>query len=158
MGFDYIRQRYQNDCGVAAMAMFMGVTYEETVAMIRREFPDYQEGEPTSVSTLVGVLGANDDFPVLSRYRDARRPALLACYSYVEPTFGHAVYWDGERCWDPSPGEPTPIIWLERWTFCQIQRVRDLVDILGWGSRALVRAALSERETWIIPGTDRREA
>lgn len=158
MAFAYVPQRYQNDCGVAAMAMFMGVTYEATVEMIRALHPEYQAGEPTSLSTLVGVLGSNDDFPVLTLHRDATRPALLCCYSYVEPTFGHAVYWDGERAWDPSPGPPTPQIWLERWTYGQIQRVSDLVAILRWTTRQAVRSAIAERgETWIVPGTNRRE-
>lgn len=150
-------QRHSDDCGVAAMAMFMGVTYEETIEMIQPMFPDYRPGEPTSLSTIIGVLGANDDFPVLTLYRDASRPALLACYSYVEPSFGHAVYWDGERVWDPSPGPPTPEVWLERWTYAQIQRVSDLVDILRRGTRSAVRTALTERKTWLVPGTDRRE-
>jgi hypothetical protein len=145
----YVRQRSQNDCGVAALAMFLGMTYEQTVECIREARPDYELGASTEVALLLQVASENTPgFPVITHLRTVVRPALLCVRSPAEPEFGHAVYWDGERIWDPDDPTAQRVTeaWIGKHCYMQIQRVTDLVECLGSRDRAIIFAALPIKE------------
>lgn len=156
--FAYVQQRGRNDCGVAAMAMFGGYTYEQMSEVLIRRYPQYTLGEATPLCVLLGALTECCEFPVMTHYINASRPALLCVTSPIDPMYGHAVYWDGKRVWDPSPAGPhVTKEWLDAHCYGQIQRVRDLVGIAGSRTRVEVRAALRQYDEFPIPG-DRQAA
>ena len=100
-----VTQRFEYDCGVCCLAMFLGVDYESIV----RHSTGYE-------LTLSGLTNDREKFiasmfetEIVFRVRDhldRARPAVLTVPSLnAAGAHGtHAVYWDGRRAWDPNHG------------------------------------------------------
>lgn len=98
-----IRQRNTNDCGVAALAMFLGVTYEQAVAFCTDIGPPGWTPEtPTSeLHLLYAAAQAGHDSAQVVRFIEGV-PAIVAVQSVNFEKSQHAVYWDGAAVFDPS--------------------------------------------------------
>jgi hypothetical protein len=98
-----IAQRFEYDCSVCCLAMFLGVDYE-TIArhcsgaeMVMYGLTDHREQH------IAGLFGAT----LVFRDReliDRARPAVLTVPSLNSGrgVSTHALYWDGKRVHDPN--------------------------------------------------------
>lgn len=112
----WIFQKHSNDCGIAALAMLFGTSY----TFMRRKVLEQAESrsEPFDGTTSTYVHGVAlklgrriivqrvPDFPVQTLAQNVRGyPAVLVCPALDGSEDFHAVYWDGKRVYDPSPGK-----------------------------------------------------
>ena len=100
----FIRQRMPADCAIAALAMFLGVIYEDIAR--------HCTGEELVMS---GLPWVREDH-ILNLFKtpcdvfdrsvmDWTAPAILSVPSLNEAEgVTHSVYWDGQRVWDPQHG------------------------------------------------------
>ncbi len=106
MTFAPITQRFEYDCAVCCLAMFLGVEYDAIV----RHSTGYE-------LTLSGLTNDREKFiaglfDVEIKFRDRgridwARPAVLTLPSLNAARLGtHTVYWDGKRAYDPNDGRP----------------------------------------------------
>ncbi len=101
---DFIPQRMPADCAVAALAMFLGVTYEDIARhctgseLVDSGMPWVRENH------ILHLFKAPCD--VFDRtVMDWSSPAILSVPSLNEAEgVTHSVYWDGSRVWDPQQG------------------------------------------------------
>ena len=120
-----IRQRTRLDCGVCALAMLLGLTYEAALAALTEErrrnpesIPDPREGNSThDLWSAAMHLGAFVVYVSAERF-DEDPPigpeTTDGVYSLEGPTVysgGHFVHVAGGLCHDPFDGSVTP--WAE---------------------------------------------
>lgn len=92
-----IQQRHSYDCTVAALAMFLGKTYEEAEAIL---------GHPTAGMPLNETYRCLLELGEDVQYRQGvkpTKPAMVVVFSKNQPGKLHMIYFDGEKVWDPSP-------------------------------------------------------
>lgn len=139
--FQYVTGRASGDCGVASLAMFLGVTYEQALEYLEKFGPvDVDRG--ISITHLALAATEYDELTVITPYRDVNKPAVVCVLSPGAPDEGHAVYWDGEEFWDPVLGAVIDQEYVDGHCYAQIQRISDMVDILASRTGAAVRKAL----------------
>jgi hypothetical protein len=101
-----IYQRHNSDCAIAALAMYLGKSYDELKHHYTRTERRHAGAsiEKTlnvadSYKTYFGVFYGNEF--------DRTRPALVIVPSRNHvPDGKHMIYWDGQRVYDPSPIRP----------------------------------------------------
>lgn len=98
-----IKQRTQLDCGVCALAMFTGKTYEEIEAVIafnlpKRTFPvNGMNNEEIAI-----VLDYLDYRPIQVNTVLENAPAICTVPSLGSKKAFHFIYWDGKEMHDPA--------------------------------------------------------
>lgn len=112
-----VTQRQDNDCGIAALAMMFGTKFSEMNAIVRSDFDRRRatfdgmtEKDFSRIITTMGdtmrqwCVGPKNRQAVIDRLQG--RPAILIVpgRGYNPDEDAHALYWDGLRCYDPSPG------------------------------------------------------
>lgn len=101
---ELIQQRFTADCAVCCLAMFLGVDYEK-VAQHCRGDELVRNGLVNMRERYIAEL-----FEVAIVFRDVGKldqtqPAVLTVPSLnSDRGQTHAVYWDGQRVWDPNHG------------------------------------------------------
>lgn len=97
-----IQQRMPADCAVAALAMFLNVTYEDVAIhcsgaeLVRSGLSWVRENH------ILGLFQVECDVFAPSVI-DWVQPAILSVPTLNEPEGGtHSIYWDGKRVWDPQ--------------------------------------------------------
>jgi ABC-type bacteriocin/lantibiotic exporter with double-glycine peptidase domain len=96
----YVRQRYNNDCGVASLAMVAGIPYAKAMRMLH---PNHKKGEPYSttlieLSKALKILG----FKNKAVYCDLSTLKQRAIVSVSNKGLFHAVAWTGSEIFDPA--------------------------------------------------------
>ncbi|KKK84302.1 hypothetical protein LCGC14_2784740 [marine sediment metagenome] len=100
----FVQQRMPADCGVAALAMFLGRSYED-IARHCSGAELVQYGLAWSRERHICGLFKVKVEVVDSSLVDWRRAAVLTVPSLNDDKGQtHAVYWDGRRAWDPQHG------------------------------------------------------
>lgn len=130
---EHIRQKGRSDCGIAAIAMFVGSTYDDVLTATKK-CSEYHPRKGMSccarILELLGFhwenLGRHEDHPAPNPgarpFRSMSfnwtpikpsfiaqfywgRPALLSIVSLNHPPNGrHLVFYDGARVFDPQEG------------------------------------------------------
>jgi len=101
-----MRQRFDADCAVCCLAMFLGLEYEDVAkhcAGYELVWAGLTNDRERAIASLYRV---DVEFVDGSRI-DWDRPAVVTVPSLNacgERPATHAVYWDGERSWDPNSG------------------------------------------------------
>lgn len=97
-----IRQRHQQDCGVACLAMFMGKSYGWTEAFLALKLKRNVPIEGMNNVELAKILKMNGYEPMqmFTLCRDI--PAIVSVPSLGNKKSFHYVYWDGKNIKDPS--------------------------------------------------------
>jgi len=106
-----IQQKFSSDCGVAALAMFLGRPYED-VAVHCSGWELMRHGLSGPRTDFLASL-----FGVEISYRhpdviDWTKPAVLSVPS-LNIDGSHAVYWDGQRINDPNEGKAGKRVYSE---------------------------------------------
>lgn len=108
-----IEQRFDNDCGIAALAMLVGISYEHSSDLVlkagRKPFDGTTSDHARRLGRAVGqplkvwYVSAKNRETVLQRLK--KRPAVLVvpAQDYASSGDWHALYWTGSRVLDPSP-------------------------------------------------------
>lgn len=98
-----IKQRHNQDCGIASLAMFMKVSYEEaeheTTKVLNKFF--HRSGMNIEDLALVIKDGYNKE-PVVLRTIAPNVPAIVSVPSLGTKRMFHWIYFDGKRVYDPS--------------------------------------------------------
>lgn len=98
-----IRQRFNGDCQVCCLAMFLSVDYETVAKHVWGSELVFglADSRAEHIASLFEVEIVRRDVSKLRR----RSPAVLTVPS-LNNTDGslHVVYWDGKRIWDPNHG------------------------------------------------------
>lgn len=103
---NFIQQRMPADCAIAALAMFLGKSYED-IARHCSGAELVQYGLPWPRERHICSLFKVDVEVVDVSLLNWKRAAILTVPTLNEPGGGtHAVYWDGRRAWDPQKGRP----------------------------------------------------
>jgi len=98
-----IAQKFDSDCAVACLAMFLGVTYE-SVAKHCHGFEMVTFGLGSErVDDIAGLFKTEIIYLDISRL-DRSKPAVLTVPSLNTHGTKHAVYWDGSALHDPNTG------------------------------------------------------
>lgn len=105
-----IQQRFNADCAVACLAMFLGVEYEEVAKhctgweLVRDGMPNFRGKHLASLFKAAIVF-------LDPAMLDRARPAVLAVPSLNEAGGTHALFWDGTRVFDPNEGREGKFIY-----------------------------------------------
>lgn len=91
---------------MAACAMFLDRSYEDVVAVAQDALPSWDPSTPSSLSLLWYVCQELDGPVASSRYLIDGVPAIVVVPSTISDAYHHAVFWDGENVFDPSPIKP----------------------------------------------------
>lgn len=103
---EIVHQRSPKDCGVAALAMFLEVSYEDVEAAGKKAAAFDWSPRIAMTPHLMWAIAERFGKPMVSsRYGVDGRAAVIWVANEVGDTL-HAVYWDGERVWDPDPAAP----------------------------------------------------
>lgn len=98
-----VKQRGKSDCGVACIAMYLGITYEDAVSLCQRATDDHWKPDmPVNFATELMALRAAGQSSAIVQEFDPDRPAIISILSINFPDLLHAVYWDGREVFDPS--------------------------------------------------------
>lgn len=102
----FIQQRMPADCTVAALAMFLGQSYEAVVRHCSgAELVQYGLPWPRE-RHICGLFGTDVEVVDVSLV-NWKRAAILTVPSLNDGGGRtHAIYWDGRRAWDPQKGRP----------------------------------------------------
>ncbi len=95
-----IKQRHHGDCAIAAIAMFVGVSYEDVEKKLSKVelYAGLTEEREVEV---IGSFGIRVELRMNETW-DPSEPAVLSVPSLNLDSTLHAVYWDGSRIYDPS--------------------------------------------------------
>jgi len=99
----HIKQKYKWDCCIASIAMMVGCEYEEVFEAFKELFPKHKKN------------GLSDDeiFELLIYFKQKPKliddvilgvAGIIFLPSKNEPDGSHAVYFDGEKIFDPNNG------------------------------------------------------
>lgn len=100
-----ITQKFDSDCAVACLAMFLGVKYD-AVAKHCHGFELVTFGLcGKRTYDIAELFGSDILWRDVSKLNYAR-PAVLTVPSLNIPGGRHSVYWDGSRLYDPNDGRP----------------------------------------------------
>jgi hypothetical protein len=99
-----IKQRTTNDCGVACIAMYLGCDYEAAVELARKATKGaWTPDMPVNFATELATLRLAGHSSAIVQEFDPERPAIISILSLNFPDLLHAVYWNGNEVYDPSP-------------------------------------------------------
>jgi len=122
----YIEQRYRNDCAVAAIAMALDVDYDYLHKLVL-DADIYKPDGPGGISfhdmlPLITKLGLVESNPYKGIHGDVTikhksfhispeyftstlwgRPSVLSVPSLNQAGKRHAIFYDGDKLYDPSP-------------------------------------------------------
>lgn len=103
-----VQQKFDADCVVACLAMFLGVEYEE-IATHCKGYEIVKFGVSDSVSKRICGMFKIEIEPLHPTVMDWAEPAILTVPSLNQVVDGqtngtHAIYWDGKRVYDPQKG------------------------------------------------------
>lgn len=128
---ELIKQRTLSDCVPCSMAMFLGLTYEEIVRPAVELTEDEWSPHSPMYYPLMWAMFEKLGTPVASsKYLLLHRPAIVSVLSPTRPDWLHAVYWDGERIWDPML-KPVIDVDYMMGNFVQCtQSLRDMVELV----------------------------
>lgn len=107
-----IHQRYDDDCGIAALAMLLEAPYETVYNMTRTLYPDFNGMHFKMARVVCKHLGhslaCREVKPTLRWYWAEKfidAPCVLICPEYGTSGMQdrHAVYWTGNKLLDPTP-------------------------------------------------------
>ncbi len=97
-----VKQRYGQDCGVACLAMFFGISYEEaeyrTSQALKRKTPILWMNNIDLAKVI--AIGTHSPIQLLTILKDV--PAILSVPSLMTKKKFHYIYWDGKEIHDPS--------------------------------------------------------
>lgn len=98
-----IQQRTDKDCGLACIAMYLGITYDDAVILCERATDFHWKPDmPVNFATELMALRAAGHSSAIVQEFDPDRPAIISILSINFPDLLHAVYWDGREVFDPS--------------------------------------------------------
>lgn len=98
MKIELIEQRTDHDCGIASLAMFLGRTYEEILEVYGKSVEN--DGMYTKeVFRVAYLLGR----PLKFRKFIPGKRAFCIVPAQCSKELSHAVIYDGEQIFDPSP-------------------------------------------------------
>jgi len=120
-----VAQKHEMGCGVACVAMFLGVSYDEAFERFFSDFDLETQGlNMVFVREAVQDAGVDLRVYVADEVPDCR--AILVVKSLNAEDEGHYVYWDGETVRDPSPLRryETPEMLRGRIRFVMVERRR----------------------------------
>jgi hypothetical protein len=101
-----IHQRYDSDCSIAALAMYLGKAYEEIIHYYSME-EQQQDGVWAERTFRVAAQYGVEFFTCTGDQFDRHQKALVVVPSRNHvPDGKHMIYWDGCRVYDPSPIRP----------------------------------------------------
>jgi ABC-type bacteriocin/lantibiotic exporter with double-glycine peptidase domain len=98
-----IKQRNSGDCGVACLAMFMGVPYETSEYLVQEDLKRRTPVDGMNNVELAKILKSCGYEPMQVFTLLPNTPAILSV-----PAIGknrkafHYIYWNGEKIYDPS--------------------------------------------------------
>jgi hypothetical protein len=99
-----IQQKFTADCAVAALAMFLGVDYEDILPHVAGHELVHNGLANAREKYIAGMFEVEIVFRDRTKI-DWSQPAVLTVPSMNSETGAtHAVYWDGDRVWDPNHG------------------------------------------------------
>lgn len=111
----FIKQKFDNDCGIAALAMLLNEpytrVYRKMVSLGFKDGTDYALA--TKYLTSVGrelkaylevTSGKRDG--ILEVMKSSRGILIVPAKDFKKNHSYHALYWDGKRVFDPSPIRP----------------------------------------------------
>lgn len=120
MTFKAFKQARPMECLACVAAMATRTTPEEFVAFLKKEYPLDKIEAPYNdicfqryllefkliVGAGLGIIGKNHakEWHGMAVYPLRGRPGLVSVTSLSK--IEHALYWDGERLWDPDPDTP----------------------------------------------------
>lgn len=114
--FNHVRQRGTGDCGLACLAMMVGMSWDDTLAVVFKGIFDHQPG--MSDAQLMGALGFH--FGLNVNKADGWLqviPGICSVPSLTKPGRLHYVFWTGRRVMDPQDGNK---IGDAKWTLAPI--------------------------------------
>lgn len=113
-----MKQETMSDCVAAVAAMATGTTLEQ----VKAEIAECPEGGYSDLDFIAycarhgviagGIAYAPDDELIADAVRDGylkiyiHQPAYAGCKSERLNGKDHALYWDGQKIWDPNPNSP----------------------------------------------------
>ena len=97
-----IKQFYQNDCGIACLAMYLRKSYEKVEQLVKDELNITNPIPGMSMIDLALIMNKNNHNPVLVRTMVNKVPAILTVPSLGRKKHFHYIYWDGKNIHDPS--------------------------------------------------------
>jgi len=106
----FVHQRFEDDCGIAALSMLLGIEYIALYKLLEADKPTW-DGCSDDHAIYAGVLfGRTVIVQELSpskvgstQKKFKGRPAVLVCPAKDGSTDVHAVYWSGKELFDPAP-------------------------------------------------------
>lgn len=127
-----VQQKSGNDCVLAAVAMALGKTWEELWTQEDLNTAIEKKGLNTGdYLERAGLVREQDyrsvylngvDMQAVYRLLWKRR-AVLSVHSLNNEGGSHAVYWDGEKLWDPHEGHYPEHLAFRHLTSCHITYV-----------------------------------
>lgn len=115
-----IRQKQSSDCGVACLAMLLELPYktvkEAAYALKRkqgysgRSFPGLSYNDDKELTAMFGEcmkiwwVGKKSRKAVIKRLQGRKAILCVPGMNQRKPEELHAVYWDGDHLYDPTPG------------------------------------------------------
>lgn len=128
-----IRQRFKADCVVASVAMYCKVPYEKVVEVLE------------SLKIKPSNLGGNDTLRAMKQLGHVNVTEKLEFYDFLPcilsvPSLNnkgrmHAVYWDGERIWDPQEGNEGMEFYTTEFLYANQSWAGGIVDMSSIGIR-----------------------
>lgn len=98
-----VNQKTNYDCAVAAMAMFLNVSYEEVAGVLYDDLRQ-PETEGTTDENMIEVMEKFGTKTMQVNFVLRGVPAILTVPSLNVKNANHAVYWTGQYILDPQHG------------------------------------------------------
>ncbi len=104
----FVQQKFDADCVIACLAMFLDVEYEEIAAQCKgHEIVKFGVSD-SAIERICNLFKVQIE-PLHSTVMDWTKPAILTVPSRNQIVNGqtdgtHSIYWDGKRVWDPNKG------------------------------------------------------
>ncbi len=114
--FKHIYQRRSDDCGIACTAMMLGVAYAKVKRavdgyfknVLKKEFDGIDFKDEKAIAAMFGetlryTWVTRKNRKTIIAHLIGRRATLCVPGMGENPADWHALYWDGERVYDPTP-------------------------------------------------------
>lgn len=98
----FVKQRFRSDCAVCCLAMFLGCEYEEIARhcagheLVANGLTNFREKH------IAGLFEVDIVFRDTSMLDRSRKAVLTVPSLNSGVGLTHAVFWDGNRIWDPA--------------------------------------------------------